>query len=77
MKNISISLYAALRKKRPDLAGAGEATTDAVTVGQLFEQLRIAEAEEVIVFVNGKRASMDAELRDGDRVGVFPVLGGG
>ncbi|MBN2552533.1 MAG: MoaD/ThiS family protein [Spirochaetales bacterium] len=77
MKTISISLYAMLRKQRPDLAGAGRIATGAATVRQLLEQMRIAGAEEVIVFVNGKRAAPDAELRDGDRVGVFPILGGG
>ena len=77
MKTIRISLYANLRSRRPDLADRGSVATKAATIGELLAELDIAEKEAAIVFVNDKRAGLSSELRDGDRVGIFPILGGG
>jgi molybdopterin synthase sulfur carrier subunit len=77
MMNLKISLYANLRNRRPDLADRGSAATEATTIGELLAELDIAEAEAAIVFLNEKRAGLESELRDGDKVGIFPLLGGG
>jgi len=46
-------------------------------VAQLIKKLGIPEEEVKIVFVNGKKATLDTKLKDKDRVGIFPAVGGG
>jgi len=77
MKRISISLYATLRKKRSDLANRGPVTTKATTLGELLDEIGITKVEAAIIFLNGKRATLESEMQDGDMVGIFPILGGG
>jgi molybdopterin converting factor small subunit len=76
-KKIGISLYATLRKKSPDVANRGQVTTTAATVKELLDEIRIPKDQAALVFVNEKRASLESELRDGDKIKIFPVLGGG
>ena len=47
------------------------------TVGGLIDRLAIPRDEVKIVFVNGLATELDRELADGDRVGIFPPVGGG
>ncbi|WP_300156923.1 MoaD/ThiS family protein [Solidesulfovibrio sp.] len=73
---IELRCYATLAPLTPANAGvlpieAGE------TVGSLVDRLGIPREEIKIVFVNGQAASLDGPLADGDRVGVFPPVGGG
>jgi molybdopterin synthase sulfur carrier subunit len=77
MKKISISLYATLRKRRSDLANRGPVTTKAGTIGELLDEIQIPKDEAAMVFVNEKRAVLESEVQDGDRVSIFPILGGG
>jgi molybdopterin synthase sulfur carrier subunit len=77
MKKISISLYATLRKRRSDLANRGPVTTKAGTIGELLDEIQIPKGEAAMVFVNEKRAVLESEVQDGDRVSIFPILGGG
>ena len=46
-------------------------------VAQLIKTLGIPEKDVKIVFVNGVKASLDTKLKDKDRVGIFPAVGGG
>ncbi len=46
-------------------------------VKDVIEILNISKEEVKIVFVNGAYASMDTELKDGNRLGIFPAIGGG
>jgi sulfur carrier protein ThiS len=48
-----------------------------VTLGELLPMLGLAEEDVKIVFVNGKHVALDAEVSAGDRVGIFPAVGGG
>lgn len=47
------------------------------TVATLIGRLGIPAEEVRIVFVNGANADLDQPLADGDRVGIFPPVGGG
>lgn len=47
------------------------------TVGALEVRLGIPEGEVTLRFVNGRAVEPDAVLQDGDRVGLFPPVGGG
>lgn len=77
MKKINIALFTTLRKRRSDLANKGFVMTKAATIGELLAEIQITEIEATSVFVNGKRAGFKSELRDGDKVSIFPALGGG
>ncbi|HCR12339.1 MULTISPECIES: MoaD/ThiS family protein [Solidesulfovibrio] len=73
---IELRCYATLAPKMPGNADAlpiapGE------TVSALVDRLGIPRDEVRIVFVNGVSADMDRALADGDRVGIFPPVGGG
>ena len=47
------------------------------TALELVRRLDIPLEEIKLVFVNGAAASLDTVLADGDRVGIFPPVGGG
>jgi sulfur carrier protein ThiS len=48
-----------------------------LSVVGLLAELGIAQAEVKIIMVNGVKAKPEQALADGDRVGLFPALGGG
>ena len=73
---IELRCYATLAAAAPHNADAfpihaGE------TIQELIARLDIPIEEVKIVFVNGIAASLDRPLADGDRVGIFPPVGGG
>lgn len=73
---IELKCYATLDIYQP---GGGEAfeTLPGETVGQLIGRLGIPPDEVTLRFVNGKAMPPETELKDGDRVGLFPPVGGG
>ncbi len=46
-------------------------------IGDLLARLGLPEAEVGVLLVNGRDASFDQGLRDGDRVTIIPPIGGG
>lgn len=74
---IQIKLYATLQKRMP-AGGTDRFEIDAgVTLEQLLTILDIPLSEAKLVFVNGKKASLATSLNGGERVGIFPPVGGG
>jgi molybdopterin converting factor small subunit len=73
---IDLRLFATLADHMPDNASRFP-ITDGMTVDQLVEVLPIAATEAKLIFVDGKRAQPDTRLRGGERVGIFPPVGGG
>ncbi len=47
------------------------------SVEQVLQQLKIPPAEVKLIFINGIRGHLDTRLRGGERVGIFPPVGGG
>lgn len=47
------------------------------TVRSVAQRLGIGEEELHLIFINNARADLDSELSDGDRLGLFPAVGGG
>lgn len=72
---LNVKCFATLAEKSPP-GGVCElpAGTD---VSRLMDSLRIPAAEVKIIFINGVVMEADAVLHDGDRVGLFPAVGGG
>lgn len=74
--NIKIKLFATLRALSPEMAEcysipAGTAVHD------LLRSLNIPDEEVNLVFINGRRGELTSILEAGDRLSLFPPLGGG
>ena len=73
---IDLRCFATLAPLMPANAGAFP-IVPGETVLDLTKRLGIPLEEIKLVFVNGAAVSLDAVLSDGDRVGIFPPVGGG
>lgn len=73
---ISIRCYASLSRFTPAEAEAYP-LEPGDTPASVVARLGIAPEDLKLVFVNGVHAQLDAVLADGDRVGLFPAVGGG
>ena len=76
---VLVKLYGKLREKvkDPDLQEGFPASFDidsslVHTVFEILEKLSIKEHDLSHIFVNGKYCGVDKEVKNGDRVGLFP-----
>jgi len=74
---IQLKLYATLQKRMPAENTDRYEIDAGMSVEQLLAELDIAASEAKLVFVNGKRAPLTMTLTGGERVGIFPPVGGG
>jgi molybdopterin converting factor small subunit len=81
---VEARLYATLKKYHPEgeNSKSGEALVceleEGTTVQKLLEnELGVPPDEVKTVFVNGVSRRFDHVLADGDRMGIFPPVGGG
>jgi sulfur carrier protein ThiS len=74
--NVSLKCFATLAPLQPEDAGHFPLEPDE-TVERLIARLGVPEDEVAVVFVNGVHAPRETVLADGDRVGLFPAIGGG
>lgn len=75
-ERIQLKLYATLARFAPPAADA-YSISPGTTVDELVDRLALPRKDVKIVFVNGRKAAMEKRLQDGDRVGIFPPVGGG
>jgi sulfur carrier protein ThiS len=76
---IEVRLYATLRRYAPS-AAEGVLTLDVPEGGRAADAIAKAgiDADEVhIVLINGASSPPDRVLGEGDRLGLFPAIGGG
>jgi len=76
MPKIEIRFFATLATYLPEHAQAYPITAG-MTVGQVLNQIQLPLEQAKLIFVNGVRAQLDTALKGGERVGVFPPVGGG
>jgi len=75
-QTIQLKLFAVLAKHTP--ADADHYPIDpGMTIAQLVHMLEIPKKQAKLVFVNGRRADLADRINPGDRVGIFPPVGGG
>jgi molybdopterin converting factor small subunit len=74
--HIQIKLFASLKKFMPATA-ENYAIETGVSVHKLLQQLGIPEDKIKLVFIDGVRAELTSTLKGGERVGIFPPVGGG
>ncbi len=76
MTTIDLRLFATLEQRAPANAERYPITAG-MTVAQLIEELPITEDEAKLIFIDGVRAGKEARLQGGERIGIFPPVGGG
>jgi len=73
---IDLRLFFILQKFNPTSPGTF-AITPGVTVRDMLEQLGVPIEKAKLIFVNGLKKDLDVALKGGERVGIFPPVGGG
>ena len=78
---VLVKLYATLRQYAPpdnELGEFFEVEFNGVTISDLVEQLGFTQEQARIIFVNDSQTSdLSSTLRNGDKVVMFPPVGGG
>jgi sulfur-carrier protein len=77
---VEIALYASLSRYLPAGAENRKAVItapDGATAREIMSHLSIPQDHPNILLVNGKQASPDTVLKDGEALAVFPPLAGG
>lgn len=78
---IQLKLYASLGKYMPETgaekASEGADVREGTTIRGLLEDMEVPMDAVKIIFLNGVHANGDEVLKEGDRVGVFPLVAGG
>jgi sulfur-carrier protein len=79
---ITVNLFATLSTYLPqDRKTTGRSVMlevdENTTVRDITASLNVPEQAVKLIFVNGVHADMDTVLKDGDRLGMFPPVGGG
>ena len=78
--DIEVNLFASLARLKPDDAGGKSwrvKCDEGTTVSKLLVHIGVPEKEVKLIFRNGIMCSHEETLHDGDRVGIFPPVGGG
>ncbi len=76
MIKIDLQLFATLSKYKPESNECLEISEE-TTVEKLILDLGIPLEIVKLIFVNGKRQKTDYRLKNNDRLGLFPPVGGG
>ena len=78
---VLVKLFATLRQFAPpdnELGEFFEVEFNGVTISDLVEQLGFTQEQARIIFVNDSQTSdLSSTLRNGDKVVMFPPVGGG
>lgn len=73
---IHLKLFASLQKFMPPTADRYKIESG-ITVGDLLAQLDVPQDKIKLIFIDGVKAELTAILSGGERVGIFPPVGGG
>jgi molybdopterin converting factor small subunit len=73
---IDLRLYATLQPYAPPNASCYpiEAGT---SIEMIIEDLAMPKDQIKLVFLNGVKCDLETQVKDGDRIGIFPPVGGG
>ncbi len=75
--HISVKLFATLSNLTPETSDHYPIEPGVTTVMDIIHALDVPEEDAKLIFINNKKGEKDSVLRDGDRVGIFPPVGGG
>ena len=72
---VTVKAFATLTKYQPE--GGRLELEEGSTVADVLRIIELAPEEVTIIFVNSVHSELDKVLHDGDKVGLFPPVGGG
>ncbi len=73
---IQLKLFATLDQFTPP--SADSYTIDqGMSIKDLLDQINIPRTKAKLIFINGVKAELTSILEGGERVGIFPPVGGG
>lgn len=73
---IDLRLFATLARWAPENA-THYPIAPGILVEALLSQLKIPFTEAKLIFINGIKGDLHSRLNGGERVGIFPPVGGG
>ena len=76
MIEINLKLFATLTCYLPEFPEAFE-VEEGTTVDALIDRLGVPKDQAKLIFINGRKQDSGYRLEAGDRVGIFPPVGGG
>ena len=77
---IEVNLYATLKRYLKNETGGKSSVIeveDDACVKDIVQKLKIPADSVKLIFINGVHAKKDTPLKDEDRLGLFPPVGGG
>ena len=74
---IEISFFASLKKYLPADSASRYVVEPGTPLSVVFDQLRIPKDQVKLIFIDGVKKDVSALLHGGERVGIFPAIGGG
>lgn len=77
MPQVKVNLYATFRSCIGGKASVAVEIEPGQTVRDVLEQLRVPVGQTRIIFVDHRPGQLTQPLTGGERLGVFPAIGGG
>ncbi len=77
MPQVQVNLYATLRKYVDGAASIEVEIEAGQSVEGVLKQLGVPPDQTRIIFVNNRAAGLSRSLQGGEKIGVFPAIGGG
>jgi molybdopterin converting factor small subunit len=74
--HIKLKLYATLQVFLPT-EREDYPISPGITVQELLSQLNLPLEKAKLIFIDGMKADLSSKLNGGERVGIFPPVGGG
>ena len=72
---VTVKLFATFRAGRIDIET--RQYPEGTTVEQIVAELQLPREKLGIVMVNSRHVDLDREMRDGETLAIFPLVGGG
>jgi molybdopterin converting factor small subunit len=73
---IQLKLFATLQEFTPPTADNYK-IDPGLSIRELLEQIEMPREKAKLIFINGVKAELTSKLEGGERVGIFPPVGGG
>jgi sulfur-carrier protein len=75
MATIKVKLFASFRNGRFNEKDWDY--VEGITVSRILEKLNINKKDVGVLLVNSRHRETDCQLKEGDTLSIFPVIGGG